>query len=84
MALATIVGFAASFCTTAAFLPQVLRTWRSKSTKDISLPTYLAYSVGLALWLIYGLMVRDAPLIVSNAITLVLALTILGLKLRHG
>ena len=84
MTLATMIGFAASFCTTAAFLPQVWRTWRSKSTKDISLPTYLAYSVGLALWLIYGLMVRDAPLIVSNAITFVLALTILGLKLRHG
>ena len=84
MTLATIVGFAASFCTTAAFLPQVLRTWRSKSTRDISLPTYLGYSVGLALWLAYGLMVRDAPLIVSNAITLILALTILGLKLRHG
>ena len=84
MTLATIIGFAASFCTTVAFLPQVLRAWRTRSTKDISLPTYLAYSIGLALWLVYGLMTRDVPLIVSNAITFVLAVTILGLKLRHG
>jgi MtN3 and saliva related transmembrane protein len=84
MTLATIVGFAASFCTTVAFLPQVLRAWRTRSTRDISLGMFLVFSVGILLWLIYGLMVRDAPLTAANAVTLVLAVTILGLKLRHG
>ncbi|HEY7852306.1 MAG TPA: SemiSWEET transporter, partial [Caulobacteraceae bacterium] len=74
----------ASFCTTVAFLPQVLRAWRTRSTRDISLGMFLVFSVGILLWLIYGLMVRDAPLIAANAVTLVLALTILVLKLRHG
>jgi MtN3 and saliva related transmembrane protein len=84
MTLATIVGFAASFCTTVAFLPQVLRAWRTRSTRDISLGMFLVFSVGILLWLIYGLMVRDAPLTAANAVTLILAVTILGLKLRHG
>ncbi len=58
--------------------------WRTRSTRDISLGMFLVFSVGILLWLIYGLMVRDAPLTAANAVTLVLAVTILGLKLRHG
>ncbi|HEY2178151.1 MAG TPA: SemiSWEET transporter [Caulobacteraceae bacterium] len=84
MSLATSVGFAASACTTVSFVPQVVRAWRTRSTGDISLGMFLVFSVGIALWLAYGLMVADAPLIVANAVTLVLALTILALKIRHG
>jgi MtN3 and saliva related transmembrane protein len=84
MSLATTVGFAASICTTVSFVPQVLRAWTTRSTSDISLGMFLVFSVGIALWLTYGLMVADAPLIVANAVTLILALTILGLKIRHG
>jgi MtN3 and saliva related transmembrane protein len=79
-----IVGLVAAFLTTAAFLPQVIHTIRTRSTHDISLRMYSLYTVGIFLWLIYGLLLRDVPLIASNAVTVVLSGTILGLKLRHG
>ena len=84
MTLATLVGLGAALFTTTAFVPQVIRAWRTRSTKDLSLGTYLTYAAGLALWLAYGLMMRDAPLIAANGVTLMLALTIVGLKFRHG
>lgn len=84
MPLVTIVGMLAGVLTTVAFLPQVLRTWRTRSTADISLVMFLIYVSGIVLWLIYGLMLNDLPLILSNAVTLVFSGTILGLKLRHG
>jgi MtN3 and saliva related transmembrane protein len=84
MPLATIVGFVAAFCTTVSFVPQVISAWRTRSTRDLSLQSFAAYAFGLTLWLIYGLMIRDVPLIVANGLTLLLALTILGLKLKHG
>jgi MtN3 and saliva related transmembrane protein len=84
MAYVTLVGLVAGFLTTVSFLPQVVRTWKTGSTKDISLGTYVIYVTGILLWLIYGLMLRDVALICSNAVTLVLAATILVLKLRHG
>jgi len=79
-----IVGLVAAFLTTLAFLPQVIHTIRTRSTHDISLRMYSLYTVGIFLWLVYGLLLRDMPLIAANAITLVLSGTILGLKLRHG
>ncbi|HEY8949205.1 MAG TPA: SemiSWEET transporter [Rhizomicrobium sp.] len=79
-----IVGLVAAFLTTLAFFPQVIHTIRTRSTHDISLRMYSLYTVGIFLWLIYGLLLRDMPLIAANAITLVLSGTILGLKLRHG
>jgi len=80
----TLLGMIAGALTTVAFLPQVLRTWRTRSTADISLVMFLIYVTGIALWLIYGLMLKDIPLITSNAVTLVFSGTILGLKLKHG
>ena len=84
MPFVTLVGMVAGVLTTVAFLPQVLRTWRTRSTADISLVMFLIYVTGIVLWLIYGLMLNDLPLITSNAVTLVLAGAILALKLRHG
>lgn len=84
MPVAKIVGLAAALFTTSAFVPQVWRAWRSRSTKDLSFGSFATYAFGLALWLAYGLMIGDAPLILSNGATLALALAILGLKLRHG
>ena len=84
MHLVTLIGLAAAFCTTAAFLPQVIQTWRTRSTKDLSLPMFLIFTTGIALWLVYGLFVRDIPLIAANGTTLVLSGTILFFKLRHG
>ena len=84
MSLVTLIGLAAAFLTTASFLPQVLHTIKTRSTKDISLRMYSSYTVGIFLWLVYGLAMRDVPLIASNAVTLLLSATILILKLRLG
>jgi MtN3 and saliva related transmembrane protein len=80
----TLIGLAAAFCTTVAFLPQVIQTWRTRSTKDLSLPMFLIFTTGIALWLVHGLFVRDVPLIAANGTTLLLSGTILYFKLRHG
>jgi MtN3 and saliva related transmembrane protein len=80
----TALGLLAALLTTAAFLPQVLHTLATRDTRGISLRMYVIFVAGVLLWLIYGLLTRDLPLIVANAVTLVLAGTILYLKLRHG
>ncbi|MBM3573871.1 MAG: hypothetical protein FJX52_16165 [Alphaproteobacteria bacterium] len=79
-----ILGLAAAACTTFAFVPQVTKAWRSRSTKDISLGMFLLMVIGIVLWLLYGALRLDIPLIAANATTLALASTILYLKLRHG
>ena len=76
------LGFVAAFCTTAAFVPQLVRVLRLRSARDISLPTFLLFSVGVFLWLLYGLYTGSRPVIASNAVTLVLSVSILILKLR--
>ncbi len=77
------VGFFAGFCTTIAFLPQAIKTWKTKSTKDISLLMFLIFITGVFFWLIYGILINELPLIVANAITLVLALSILVAKIKY-
>ena len=79
-----MIGAVAGISTTSAFLPQVVRAWRTRSTHDISLGMFLLTVFGLVLWFIYGLMLNDWPLIVTDAVSLILAATILGLKLRYG
>lgn len=81
MELMTLIGLAAGFCTTAAFLPQVIKTWKSRSAKDLSLGMYSIFCTGVLLWLIYGIMISDLPIILANAITLILAVSILFFKL---
>jgi len=78
------IGFVAATLTTSAFLPQVLKIWRSRSTKDISLPMLVTFILGVSLWLIYGLLVNANPIIIANVITLFLNLMILGFKLKYG
>jgi len=80
----TLIGLAAAFCTTIAFLPQVIKTWCTRSTGDLSLAMFLVFTSGIFLWLVYGLIIGDVPLIAANGITLVLSGTILYFKLRHG
>ncbi|PZU96789.1 MAG: hypothetical protein DCE90_09100 [Pseudanabaena sp.] len=84
MDFTNILGFVAAFLTTTAFLPQVLKVWRSRSTRDISLPMLITFISGVTLWLIYGVMVKAAPIIIANAITLILNLLILRFKIQHG
>lgn len=78
------LGFVAGGLTTAAFLPQVTKTWRSRSTQDLSLPMWLVLFTGILLWLVYGLLTNDLPLVVANSVTAILAGTVLVLKLKHG
>jgi MtN3 and saliva related transmembrane protein len=79
-----LLGFAAAACTTFAFAPQFTKVWKTRSTEDISLGMFLLLVFGVFLWLVYGLLSGDAPLIASNAITMVLAGGILFMKLKYG
>ena len=77
------VGFAAGVLTTLSFVPQVRRSWRTRDLSGISLRMYLLFTAGVALWLIYGIALRNWPIAVANAITLLLAGVVLTLKLIH-
>lgn len=79
-----IVGLAAGTLTTGAFVPQLLHTWRTRSTRDISLPMYGVITAGSMLWLYYGISIHDLPLVAANAASLTLQAIILTFKLRHG
>ncbi|BAQ66910.1 SemiSWEET transporter [Geminocystis sp. NIES-3709] len=83
MELVTIIGLMAGSLTTISFLPQVIKTWRSKSAKDISLSMFLSFCLGVLLWIIYGFLLGELPIIIANFITLVLAGTILFFKLKY-
>ena len=79
----TIMGFIAASLTTFAFLPQVIKTWRMKETRDISFLMYLIFTIGVSLWLGYGILIGDYPVLIANGATLILALTILIAKIRY-
>ena len=78
------LGFVAGACTTLSFLPQVLHVWRSRSADDISLGMYTVFMLGVSLWLIYGIVSAQIAVIVANGVTLVLAGSVLVMKLRYG
>jgi MtN3 and saliva related transmembrane protein len=80
----TLLGLIAAICTTSSFLPQVIKMLKSKKTKDVSLLMYTILTTGLFLWLVYGFILHDLPLILANSISLTLSLCVLLLKLRHG
>ncbi|MGD5605298.1 SemiSWEET transporter, partial [Xanthomonas citri pv. citri] len=79
-----LIGFAAATCTTIAYAPQAIKVWKTRSARDISLGIFLIMVLGLTLWLIYGLLSGDAPLVAANAITILLAGGILFMKLKYG
>lgn len=78
------IGYLAATLTTVAFVPQALKTIRSRDTSGISLGMYVVFTLGVACWFGYGLVLGSWPMIVSNVITFGLSLTILVMKLRHG
>ena len=78
------IGYIAATLTTVAFVPQALKTLRTRDTRAISLGMYVVFAVGLCFWLAYGIVLGSWPIILSNIVTLALALLILALKLRHG
>ncbi len=84
MELSTIIGSSAGIFTTLAALPQLIKSWKTKSTKDVSLEWCSILLVGVLLWLIYGVMVTDWPLIIANILTFIFVSGILFLKLRYG
>ncbi|TXH72068.1 MAG: hypothetical protein E6Q88_06935 [Lysobacteraceae bacterium] len=77
-------GFLAAALTTVAFVPQAVKTIRSKDTRSISLGMYVIFTIGIAFWLIYGIALNSLPMIIANVVTFILSATILAMKLKHG
>lgn len=79
-----LVGLVAAFFTSIAWIPQVIKSYKSKSTKDLSLPLTLIVSIGLTLWLLYGILINDLALILSNGIQVPMVYWLVYMKLRFG
>jgi MtN3 and saliva related transmembrane protein len=84
MDVTSLTGFAAGLLTTIAFIPQVARIWKTKSAEDVSLAAFIAFAVGVGLWLVYGILKQEPPIIVWNGVTLLLAGAIVAMKVRYG
>lgn len=84
MEISSLIGFAAGVCTTGSLLPQVIKTLKTKNTRDISLYMYILLNLGIFLWFIYGVLLREMPIMVANGVSLLLAMIVLVLKLKHG
>jgi len=82
--LTTMLGSLAGILCTISFVPQVLRIARTRRADDLSLPTYVIFSFGIVLWLVYGLLLEEWPIIIANSVTLVLALAIVFMKIRFS
>jgi MtN3 and saliva related transmembrane protein len=82
-AAVTILGLVAGTLTTISFLPQLLKAWKSRSTHDISIGMFSLLAAGIVLWIVYGVVTADVPVIVANSVTLVFVGLILALKLRY-
>jgi len=78
------VGYFAGLFTTLALLPQAIKSWRSKHTRDVSMGWITTLVIGVILWLVYGIFISSWPIIIANMATLTLALAVLALKLKHG
>lgn len=78
-----VVGTLAATLTTLSFVPQAWRTWRTRDVAGLSVGMYATFALGVALWLVYGVLLGAWPIIIANTITLVLALMILGMRLRY-
>ncbi|MCC6346962.1 MAG: SemiSWEET family sugar transporter [Nitrospirales bacterium] len=80
---ATLLGLVAAVLTTSSFVPQLVRTWRLRETKDISLWMFLLIGAGIFLWMVYGFLIRDLPVIAANMVSFVLVSLILYLKIKY-
>ena len=79
-----ILGYVAGILVVISLLPQTIKSWKTTSTKDLSLKRYIIYITGLILWITYAIIIKNGPVAVMNSIGLILASSILYLKLRHG
>tara|TARA_R110002126_G_scaffold142037_3_gene287564 strand:+ start:22230 stop:22484 length:255 start_codon:yes stop_codon:yes gene_type:complete len=78
-----VLGFCAAILTTISFLPQVIKIYKSKETKSISFAMYVVLSLGVLMWLVYGFHLKSMPMIIANAITLILTIYILFMKMKY-
>ena len=83
MKITTLIGLIAATITTLSFIPQLIKTWKLKETKDISLLMFVTLGVGIILWIIYGFLLWDLPLILANGITFIFVLIILFFKFKY-
>jgi len=83
MDIVNLTGTLAGTLTTASFVPQVVQTWKTRSTKDISLGMFIILGSGVSLWVVYGIYVGSLPVILANSVTLALVLVIIFLKVRY-
>lgn len=83
MDIITIIGLLAATCTTTSFIPQIVKSVKTKNTKDLSLRMYLILAMGTLLWLIYGILNKSLPIIIANTIVLSFSLIILALKFKY-
>jgi MtN3 and saliva related transmembrane protein len=79
-----LIGYAAATLTTVSFVPQAIKTLRTRDTRSISLGMYMTFVAGIVLWFCYGLVLGSWPMIIANVVTFALAGSILLLKIRHG
>lgn len=82
--ITSTIGFIAAILTTVSFVPQVLKVWRTRSAKDISLGMYSLFTLGIAIWLLYGVLIDSWPVILANLVTLMLAGSVLVMKLKFA
>ena len=80
----TYVGLAAAMITTISHFPQVVKSWKTKSTKDVSLFMYVLLVIGVSTWLAYGILIKDLPLILANTVTFIFTISVLILKIKQG
>ena len=78
-----IIGFSAGLFTSIALLPQVVKAWKTKLTRDVSLVWATTLTIGVFLWLVYGILINSLPIMIANSVTFILAITVLILKIKH-
>ena len=83
MDMIQILGLVAGTCTSLAAVPQLVKAWKTKEVKDISLKMFLLYVVGIGLWLVYGILRNDSPIIITNSLSLTFNVAMLVLKLKY-
>lgn len=84
MNFATLLGYVATAVSVISFSPQVIKSWKTRQTKDVSMTGYLFLALGATLWLIYGILIKNLPIALTNGIVLILQLSVIFLKLRYG
>jgi MtN3 and saliva related transmembrane protein len=83
MKLVDLLGYAAGIIVVSSLIPQTLKSWKTKLTRDLSLARYVMYTIGLSIWILYGVLIQNGPIAVMNSIAVVLSGSILYLKIRY-